>query len=163
MNLLSLHFTMKELDGWSCHCSCKREYGNATITDHSGKSATIREPDHGLGVCKELYVWYYVPKSFILLTGTGVWKISSVACGFRSIKIDYSDYSKSLISRINEVYVLSKYDLHLSRFFHTCHCVNMVSVTSASRYITPASRYHPRYQSRASIYIRGLIPRNFAK
>ena len=32
-------------------------------------------------------------------------KISSVACGFSSFKIDYSDYSKSLISRINEVYV----------------------------------------------------------
>ena len=35
-------------------------------------------------------------------------KISSVAsCGFSSIKIDYSDYPKSLISRINEVYVFS--------------------------------------------------------
>ena len=32
----------------------------------------------------------------------GVWKISSVPCGFSSIKIDYSDYPKSLISRINE-------------------------------------------------------------
>ena len=32
-------------------------------------------------------------------------EISSVACGFRSIKMDYSDYPKSLISRINEVYV----------------------------------------------------------
>ena len=32
----------------------------------------------------------------------------------------------------------------------------MVSVTSASR-------YHPRYQSRSSMYIRGLIPRNFAE
>ena len=31
----------------------------------------------------------------------------------------------------------------------------MVSVTSASRYITSASRYHPRYQSRSSMYIRG--------
>ena len=49
----------------------------------------------------------YVRKSPILLAGTGVWKISSVACGFSSIKIDYSDYPKSLISRINEVYVLS--------------------------------------------------------
>ena len=29
-----------------------------------------------------------------------------VACGFSSIKIDFSDYSKSLISRINEVYVV---------------------------------------------------------
>ena len=32
-------------------------------------------------------------------------EISSVACGLSSIKIDYSDYPKSLISRINEVYV----------------------------------------------------------
>ena len=39
----------------------------------------------------------------------------------------------------------------------------MVSVTSASRYITSVSRYHPRYQSRSSIYIRGLISRNFAE
>ena len=28
-----------------------------------------------------------------------------IACEFSSIKIDYSDYPKSLISRINEVYV----------------------------------------------------------
>ena len=32
----------------------------------------------------------------------------------------------------------------------------MVSVTSASN-------YHPRYQSRSSMYIGGLIPRNFAE
>ena len=41
--------------------------------------------------------------------------------------------------------------------------VNMVSVTPALLYITSASRYHPRYQSRSSMYIRGLIPRNFAE
>ena len=46
---------------------------------------------------------------------------------------------------------------------HTCYCVNMVSVTSASRYITPGSRYPPLYQSRPSMYIRGLIPWNFAE
>ena len=34
-------------------------------------------------------------------------EISSVECGFSSIKIDYSDYPKSLISGINEVYVFS--------------------------------------------------------
>ena len=34
---------------------------------------------------------------------------------------------------------------------------NMVSVTSASRYITSASLYHPRYQSRSSMYISGLM------
>ena len=44
-------------------------------------------------------------KNSILLAGTGVWKKSSVACGFNSIKIDYSDYLNSLFSRINEVYV----------------------------------------------------------
>ena len=37
---------------------------------------------------------------------------------------------------------------------HTCY--GMVSVTSASR-------YHSRYQSRSSAYIRGLIQRNFAE
>ena len=36
-------------------------------------------------------------------------------------------------------------------------------ITSASRYITSASRHDPRYQSRSSMYIRGLIPRNFAE
>ena len=45
---------------------------------------------------------------------------------------------------------------------HTCYCVSMVSVTSAFRYVTSASHYHPRCQSRSSMYIRGLIPRNFA-
>ena len=39
---------------------------------------------------------------------------------------------------------------------HTFYCVNMVSLTSASR-------YHKRYQSRSSMYVRGLIPRNFAE
>ena len=39
----------------------------------------------------------------------------------------------------------------------------MFSVTSASRYKTSASRYHPRYQSRSSMYIHGLILRNFAE
>ena len=44
-------------------------------------------------------------------------------------------------------------------FNHTCYCVNMVSVTSASRYITPATRYHPCYQSRSwsdSTEFRGI-------
>ena len=71
----------------------------------SGKSATIRESNHGSGVCKEHYTKYYVPKSSILLARTDIWKTSSVAYGFSSIKIDYSDYLKCLISRLNEVYV----------------------------------------------------------
>ena len=140
------------------------------MQSHSGNSATIRESNHGSGVCKKHYALYYVPKSSILLAGTGIWKISSVACRFSSIKIGYSDYLKSLISRINEVHVFSikyhysdillkKHKLHFSRFFccnYTCYCVNMVSVVSASR-------YHLRYQKRSSIHICGLIPRNFGE
>ena len=58
------------------------------------------------------------------------------------------------MGRINENDVFS---------IKSLYCVNMVSVTSASRYITSASRYQPRYHSRSSMYIRGLIPRNFAE
>ena len=74
-----------------------------------------------------------------------------------SIKYRYSDI---LIKKQQQ------HKLHLSRLFccnHNCYCSNMVSVTPASRYITSASRYRPRYQSRSSMYIRGLIPRNFAE
>ena len=39
----------------------------------------------------------------------------------------------------------------------------MVSVKSGSGFIMSASRYHPPYQSRSTMYIRGLIPRNFAE
>ena len=75
-------------------------------------------------VCKEHYAYYYVPKSSILLARTGVWKICSVACGFSSIKIDYSDYPKRLISRINEVYAffnktsLQRYLIEKKRKLH---------------------------------------------
>ena len=126
-----------------------------------------------------IMAWVYVrsisrsaiyQKAPILLAGTGV----SLACGFSSIKIDYPDYPKSLISRINEVYVFfkkislyhNKHKLDLSRMFccnHTSYCVNMVSVTSASGYTTLASCYHPRYQIRSSMFIRSLNPRNFAE
>ena len=55
--------------------------------------------------------------------------------------------------------LLKKHNSIYNRLFccnHTCYCVNMVSVTSAPR-------YHPRYQSRSSMSIRGLIPLNFAE
>ena len=45
-------------------------------------------------------------KSSILLARTGVRKISSVTCVFSSIKIHFSDYGESLISRIDKVYDL---------------------------------------------------------
>ena len=62
--------------------------------------------------------------------------------------------------------LLKKHELHLSRLLccnHTSYCVNMVSVALASRYIMSALRYHPRYQSKSSMYIRGLGSRNFAE
>ena len=97
-------------------------------------------------------------------------KISFLVCEFSPIKIHLSDYPKTLITRINEVYVFfnknSYSDILLENisfiksclFFynHTCYCVNMVSVMSVSR-------YHPRYQSRSSMYIPGLIPGNLAE
>ena len=70
---------------------------------HLGKSVTICESNDASGVYKEHYALYYVPKSSILLAGTDEWIIRSVACGFNSIKMFYSDYSNSLISRINEI------------------------------------------------------------
>ena len=140
---------------------------------HSENSVTIRESRKGA-----LRVVLCTKKLHFVSRNLRV-EISSVACGFSSTKIDYSDYPKSLISRINEVYVFFN-KISLQRYFiekkinFTCHsnrlfccnhtyCVNIVSVTSVSRYITPASRYHPRRQSRFSQYIRGLIPQNFAE
>ena len=49
-------------------------------------------------------------------------KYRSVACGFSSIKLDYSDYPKSFISRLNDVYgfpIEKKHKLHLSLCFAT--------------------------------------------
>ena len=49
----------------------------------------IRESNQALGVCKAHCAYYYVRKSSILSAGTGVRKISSVACGFSPIKIHF--------------------------------------------------------------------------
>ena len=72
----------------------------------------------------------------------------------------------SIKYRSSDILLKKKHKLHLSCLFwcnHVCYCVDMVFVTSASRYMTSASRYHPRYQSRSSMYIHGLIPRKFAE
>ena len=70
---------------------------------HSGKSATIQESNNGSGVCKEHYALVLCTKMLPFFARNGAVKISSVACGFSLVKIDYSDYPKSFISRINEV------------------------------------------------------------
>ena len=121
-----------------------------------------------------------VPKCSILLAGgTGGWKVSSVARGFSSIKIwlfkKFNQQNKWSLCIFQQnitlalaIFYWQKTNINFIyyRLFccnHTCYCANMVSVTSASRYITPASRYFPRYQSRPLMYIRGLIPRNIAE
>ena len=94
--------------------------------------------------------------------------ISFFACEFSSSKIHLSDYpnfnqqNKKSFSIFQKIllYFIAKIHNRLLCCNHTCYCVNMVSVTLASRYITPASRYNSRYQSRSTMYIRGLIPRN---
>ena len=44
-----------------------------------------------------MYVRRITRSTMYQKAGTVVWKNSSVACGFSSIKIDYSDYPKTLI------------------------------------------------------------------
>ena len=69
------------------------------------------------------------------------------------MRIHYFDYPKCFINRINQVYdFFNKISLNINFIYmiipfccnHTCYCVRMVSVTSASRYITSASRYQSR-------------------
>ena len=110
-------------------------------------------------------------KAPILFAGSCVSQNSTVASGSSSIKIHYFDYFKRFINRINEVYDFSiKYHYsnillkkkHINFIYnclfccnYTCYCVGMVSLTPASRYVTSAS-----HQSRSSVYMGGLIPRN---
>ena len=51
-----------------------------------------------------------MPKSSILNVGNAAVKISSVACGFSPVKINFSDYQNA-ISRIIEVYFSHKISL----------------------------------------------------
>ena len=79
-----------------------QKYENEVTTvdkKQSGKSCTIRESNQASDV-REAHLALY-----ILLAGTGVLKINSVACGFTPIKIHFSFYLKSLNSRIIEVYI----------------------------------------------------------
>ena len=67
-----------------------------------------------------------------------------------SIKYRYSDIL------LKNIYFIHKRLLCCN---HTCYYAGMVSVTSVSRYVTSALRY----QSSSSMYIRGLIPRNWPR
>ena len=97
-----------------------------------------------------------------------------MACGSSPIKINYFDYPNHFINRINKYYDFSlKYRYHgdvllkkhnsISKHLfccnQTCYYAGMVSVTSASRYVTSASHY----RSISSMYIRGLIKRNLSE
>ena len=71
---------------------------------HLGKNGTIRELNQASRV-RNNYVYYYVRKSSILLAGKGIRKISFLECKILALVKSMSEYLKSLISRINEVYV----------------------------------------------------------
>ena len=97
------------------------------------------------------------------LARTGVRKNSYVALGFSSIKINYFEYPKRFINRINEGYdfsikyrysdiLLEKHNFICKRLIycnHTFYWVGMVSVTSASRYEWQQHiiKVDPRYTS----------------
>ena len=114
-----------------------------------------------------------IPKKKVclsVLARTGVRRNSTVASGSSPIKIHYFDLPKRFINRINKVYDFSiKYCYSDINFIsnclfccsHTCYSVGMVSVISASRYVHVTSV--SRNQSRASMYFRGLIPRNWPR
>ena len=84
----------------------------------------------------------------------------------------YFDYPRLFINRINEVFCLF-FSVYIATFYwkknfiynrlfccnHFYYCVGMVYVTSALHYATSASRY----QNRSSMYIWGLIPRNWPR
>ena len=75
--------------------------------ERSGLSTPFGKVRHNSRIESRLgcIAWYYVPKSSILLTGTDVWKISSVECAFSSIKIDYSDYMYPKNLRFKGIYL----------------------------------------------------------
>ena len=83
-----------------CLLACRVE---RSLENHSGKSAAIRESNQGCMYGALRVVLHVCTKCSILLAGTDVWKISYVACEFSPITIDFSDYQKSLISRINAI------------------------------------------------------------
>ena len=60
------------------------------------KSTTMRESNHGSGVCKEHYAYYYICTKMLIFVSrtTLICKISSVACGFSSIKLDHSKFNQ---------------------------------------------------------------------
>ena len=87
---------------------------------------------------------------------SAVRKMSSVACGFSSIKSHFSDYPKSLIIRRDEVYLFFNKNIailmkknstsFLTVLFccnHTYYCIGMVSVTSSKQILD----VHPRSDS----------------
>ena len=60
-------------------------------------------------------------KNAILFAGNCAVKISSVACGLSTIKINYSVYPKSFIKIINEDCVFFKSDILLKKTPHKLH------------------------------------------
>ena len=70
-------------------------------------------------------------KRSILFAGNGAVKISFVACWFSPVKIDYSDYPKIFISRIDEFYffpIKYRYSIFLRRLLWTVAIVCFTAI-----------------------------------
>ena len=83
-----------------------------------------------------------------MLDGTGVRKISSVACGFSSIKMHFPYYLKSLISRVSEVYVFFN-KISLQQYFIEKKHTSFITVCFAA--ITLVSSPEPKAHEGANL------------
>ena len=92
--------------GWSAVCDCGISWTySLSIWENPALFENRIKPRVYVRRITRCTTCMYVRKSSLLLAGTGVRKISSVACGFNHIQINFSDNPKNLISSINEVYV----------------------------------------------------------
>ena len=78
---------------------------------HSRRSITIRESNHASVYGGALWVVLCIEKFQFVSRN---WHKENQFCS-SSVKIDYSDYPKSLISRINEVYVLFFFQYNIAK------------------------------------------------
>ena len=110
---------------------------------------------------------YFFPINAYIFVMQGEWLVSDISSpAFFWLPEKFNQQNKwslwgFLFNKYSDI-LLKKHKLHLYPFVllqHTCCCVGMVSVTSEPRYVTSASHY----QSRSSMYIRGLIPRKWPR
>ena len=79
------------------------------------------------------------------------------------MKFMFFQYKISLLYGTIAIFYWKKINFILAVYFAATTLVIVLTWFLWRQRKTSASRYHPRYQSRSSMYIRGLIPRNLAE